>query len=317
MRWKPIIRMTGLTLVILLAVVTVAVVVYLRLPWISTETVRFRSGEVELVGTLAIPRWSEGPFAAAVVVHGSGSMPRWVYWSHVRYLVPHGMAVLIYDKRGVGDSAGENPQNSKWSTEGIASCGTKFNILAGDALAAVDLLKSRSDIDKSRIGFTGVSQAGWIMPMAASRRDDIAFIVSISGPAVSCGLEDWHSQLSGEYAAYPERGGPVPFAPGELSQDEIDLRLDEYEGPHGYDPEPVLAKLTVPTLWLFGGLDESLPTRRSVANLERLISKGAPFDIKIYPEGDHALRYPNSQRRFNYWQDAQEWLVSRGILIQQ
>ncbi len=317
MRWNPSIRTIAIALLIVLAGLVTTVILFLRLPWMATETVSFRNGDVTLVGTLVLPRWHDGPYPATVIIHGSGSMTRWVYFLYARHLMPHGMAALIYDKRGTGDSSGTNPQETRWSVEAIASCGTKFDLLAGDALAAVHWLKSRNDIDASRIGLAGLSQAGWIMPLAASKSADVAFIISISGPAVSCGLEDWHSQLHGEYAAYPEFGGPVPYANGKLSEQEIDARLDDYDGPQGYDPVPVLSSLTVPTLWVFGGRDESVPTARSVTNLERLIAKGAPFDLQIYPEANHFLKRPDSLRRIDYWQDVRVWLHDQGILTRQ
>jgi dienelactone hydrolase len=75
------------------------------------------------------------------------------------------------DKRGVGGSTGD------WN---MAS----FDDLAGDVVAAVEYVKTRSDIDPKRIGLLGVSQAGWIMPLAAVRSKDIAFLISISGAGV-------------------------------------------------------------------------------------------------------------------------------------
>jgi uncharacterized protein len=79
--------------------------------------------------------------------------------------------VLGYDKRGVGESTGD------WNT-------ASFEDLAGDAVAAVEYLKTRRDIDAAQIGSLGVSQAGWIMPLAAVRTKDVAFLISISGAGV-------------------------------------------------------------------------------------------------------------------------------------
>ena len=233
-------------------------------------------------------------------------------------LVPHGMVVLIYDKRGVGKSSGTYPQNEGWSAEHIASCRNMFDLLAGDALAGFEWLKSRDQIDSSRIGLAGISQAGWIMPLVASRTDDVAFIVSISGPAVSCGMEDWYSQLTGEYSAFPEFGAPTSYAKGELTDAEIEQRLDDYEGPQGYDPVPVLANLRVPILWLNGGRDRSTPTSRTVANVERLIAEGAPFELRVYPEGNHILggRGGSFWRFYDYWSDVRMWLTEKAVLKQ-
>lgn len=56
--------------------------------------------------------------------------------------------------------------------------------LAGDVVAAFDHPQARSDIDGARIGLLGVTQAGWIMPLAAIRAKGLAFLISISGAGV-------------------------------------------------------------------------------------------------------------------------------------
>ena len=94
-----------------------------------------------------------------------------------RFLVRRGVAVFGYDKRGVGGSTGD------WQT-------ASFEVLAGDVVAAFDYLKTRKDIDATRIGLLGVSQAGWIMPLAAVRAKDLAFLISISGAGCSRGGDD-------------------------------------------------------------------------------------------------------------------------------
>ena len=51
-------------------------------------------------------------------------------------------------------------------------------------VAAFEYLKTRNDIDSRQIGLFGVSQAGWVMPLAAVRAKDIAFLISVSGAAI-------------------------------------------------------------------------------------------------------------------------------------
>jgi len=134
------------------------------------EDIRFSSGNIQLTGTLIRPA-KGGKLPAIILVHGSGAQNRdWMLpFSHS--LIRHGMAVLGYDKRGVGGSTGD------WNT-------ASFDDLAGDAVAAFEYLKTRADIDHRQIGLMGVSQAGWIMPLAAVRAKDIAFLISISGAAI-------------------------------------------------------------------------------------------------------------------------------------
>ena len=134
------------------------------------EAVRFANGDVRLAGTLISPT-TGGRHPAVILVHGSGAENRDFILPFARFLVRRGMAVLGYDKRGVGESTGD------WKT-------ASFEVLAGDASAAFEYLKTRSDIDPARIGLLGVSQAGWVMPLAAVRAKDLAFLISISGAAI-------------------------------------------------------------------------------------------------------------------------------------
>jgi pimeloyl-ACP methyl ester carboxylesterase len=134
------------------------------------EDVRFTSGDIRLAGTLTSPA-TTGKHPAIILVHGSGAENRDYMLPWARFLVRHGMAILGYDKRGVGESTGD------WNT-------ASFDDLAGDAVAAFEYLKTRSDIDATRIGLLGISQAGWIMPLAAVRAKDLAFLISISGAGV-------------------------------------------------------------------------------------------------------------------------------------
>ena len=320
MKISSVLRKITYSLVVLLAALAITVVFILRLPWVRTEPAEFVNGDAELVGTLVMPRWSNGPFPAVVVVHGSGDLPRWIYWSYVRQLVPHGMAVLIFDKRGVGDSTGgyilENGlvADGSYSLEIIAHCREIMEILASDARVAFNWVQSHPEIDASRIGFAGPSQAGWVMPLAVEQGANAAFIVAVSGPAVSCGLEDWYSQLTGEYTAYPELDAPTPYQPGELSANEIERKLDDYQGPAGYDPIPVLSELRLPVLWLLGGRDLSVPSNRSVSNLNALIDNGAPFTVRVYPEANHRLgKGERPWPRVDFFSDMREWLADQGV----
>ena len=56
---------------------------------------------------------------------------------------------------------------------------------ATDAVAAVEVLKSRPEVDAKRIGLLGHSEGGVVAPIAAARSNDVAFIVLISGMGVT------------------------------------------------------------------------------------------------------------------------------------
>jgi imidazolonepropionase-like amidohydrolase/pimeloyl-ACP methyl ester carboxylesterase len=135
------------------------------------EEVTFKNGDVSLSGTLLIPNGkSKSP--AVVFTHGSGPDSRAPYKDWALRFVKKGIAALIYDKRGVARSTGE------WRTASMEN-------LADDALAGVSFLKTRADIDAARIGVAGHSQGGWIAPLAASKSNDIAFVIASAASGVS------------------------------------------------------------------------------------------------------------------------------------
>ena len=56
-----------------------------------------------------------------------------------------------------------------------------------------------------------------------------------------------------------------------------------------YDPVPTMASLDVPSLWIFGGEDSSMPTGWTIDELENLQAQGRPIEIEVYPEADHGI----------------------------
>ena len=137
----------------------------------SEEAVRFASGDVTLAGTLVLPAGAQ-PHPAVVLFHGSGPQTRDLFTA--RWFADQGIAALAYDKRGVGESTGDFRK-------------VPFMDLSDDGLAALQYLKSRKEIDAKRVGVWGLSQGGWLGPLAASRSADIAFVIAVSGPGVSPG----------------------------------------------------------------------------------------------------------------------------------
>jgi hypothetical protein len=140
-------------------------------PQLVERDVSFRNGAVELRGTLMLPD-VEGLTPAVIFLHGSGPHPRGGFRPYAEEFARLGVASLSFDKRGSGESGGS------WITSSIDD-------LAGDALVAMALLRTEEGIDPERIGFWGVSQAGWVAPLAASRSRDVAFMILISGGGAS------------------------------------------------------------------------------------------------------------------------------------
>jgi hypothetical protein len=81
-----------------------------------------------------------------------------------RLLVQHGYGVLLFDRRGEGESEGD-PNIFGWEGE-------------RDVHAAVDFLRGRPEVDPDRIGGIGLSVGGEMMIEAAAESDGLRAVVS-------------------------------------------------------------------------------------------------------------------------------------------
>src|ERR1700691_5589242 len=145
----------------------------------SEQDIRFDNpaGRNQLAGTLSVPN-GKGPFPAVVLISGTGHNTRDEdVWGHKIFLVladalnRKGIAVLRYDKRGVGGSSGDYD----------AATTVDFT---SDAQAAVAWLKTQPEIDANRIGVLGHSEGGIIAPAIAAADKSLAFVVMIAGPCI-------------------------------------------------------------------------------------------------------------------------------------
>ena len=147
-------------------------------PYVSEDVVFPNEGAgIELAGTFTYPK-EPGAHPAVILVSGSGPQNRdEELMGHRPFLVladhltRHGIAVLRYDDRGFGESTGE------FSEALVAD-------FTSDALAAVEYLKTRPEVDAKRIGILGHSEGGLVAPQAAVQSDDVDFIVLLAAPGV-------------------------------------------------------------------------------------------------------------------------------------
>ncbi len=270
----------------------------------SVEDVKFTSADGEvMVGLLTSPEVTD-PHPAFMMLHGSepGVKDGFGQQLLAHYMISQGIALLTYDKRGVGDSGGnyrESPDESN------------INLIASDAVAGADYLSTRPEIDSTKIGLIGGSQAGWVIPVAAAQSDKVSFFVIQSGPVISFGQENRYSAVTndGDTAAT-------------YDAEKLDQSLREMN-PSGVDPIPVIAELLQPGLWLWGSVDKSVPATVSAENLQALIDLGkSNFSYTILPNGDHNLNesahgyfaeIPYSPRVL-YFSVLTEWLEQNKII---
>src|SRR6266516_3597108 len=139
-------------------------------PTFKQEEVSFKNGDVSLSGTLVLPL-TKGPHPAVVFLHGSGPEGRYASRFLAQYFSRHGIAALIYDKRGVGKSTGDWKQSN-------------FEALADDAISGIQMLQGRADINPKEIGIYGHSQGGSLAPFVASKSTDVGFVIAAAGSGV-------------------------------------------------------------------------------------------------------------------------------------
>jgi pimeloyl-ACP methyl ester carboxylesterase len=105
-----------------------------------------------------------------VFVHGAGPAVRGDGYHELgRHFARKGVAALIYDKRGCGASTGGD-----WTRANLSD-------LADDALACVQFLRSRPGINPTQVGLWGLSQGASVIPIAAGRSTEVAFVISVGG----------------------------------------------------------------------------------------------------------------------------------------
>lgn len=250
-----------------------------ELAGVASKDVRFESGGVTLVGTLFQP---EHPRAAVVIVHGSGQEKRMADFA--ARLAKDGIAVLTYDKRGVGESGGVYA-GPEVGTNNVDAA--NLERLAADADAAVDALVARIPSRGMPVGLMGFSQAAWIIPLAARANPAVQFMVFFSGPVVTA-REQFRFQF------YTE-GAPDFWATHTEAEARDHIRND----PDRYhfadtDPRDALAALSIPGFWIYGDVDVQAPVGLSVERLDAFKAQGKAYASRVFPGLGHNVAFADS-----------------------
>ena len=304
----------------MLRVIILIFLAFVSVGCFDRQDVTFKNGDVMLAGTLTLPS-GDHPHPAVIFVHGSGAADRESNRFYADLFARHGIATLIYDKRGVGASTGD------WRYVHLSD-------LAQDALAGVQLLKSRKDINPNQIGIFGGSQGGWVAPLVASRSKDVAFVITSAGSTFTpTHLAKWRSITYVRNAGYSDEIVQRAAALMDLQFDlirrdgwikgwekyEVELQkvrneawyplLSELRNPRkdswfmpytasiDFDPIPVYENLNVPVLAILGEADSLVPARETAAILEHIKKeKNKDITIAILSGADHSMNRPTGVR---------------------
>jgi hypothetical protein len=273
--------------------------------------------------------YSPGGATALVGLHGAGEGTRESpSLRRLHELLPqHGIGVVTFDRRGEGESTGD-------ATRG------RFELQVDDALAVLQA------VDAERVGLWGISQGGWIGPLAAAVSDEVAFLVLVASTGVTpseqmmyaverqlrlAGFRDdaveralelrrrferWvhtiaprrDEELAADLLAALDEpwAGQLWLPPGLLDEEGLRLWIEEMD----YDPRPSFARVRVPTLLFYGAEDSWTPVDPSVEAWRA--ARGAEVEIVVVPGAEHDLTLPDGSFAPEYERHLVDWLTALG-----
>lgn len=250
------------------------------------HAVKFHNQDVNLAGSLLLPS-SEVPVPAVVFVHGAGRQTREPYREAGEYFASQGIAALIFDKRGTGQSGGTYESYEPYEN------------LVNDALSAVAFLKQRREIASSQIGIWGLSQGAYISAAAASRSGDIRFVIVVGAQVADGMMFYYRDNLFRRYGlsdTLRDVAEKVHLAQYSLPHNLPDgFSLSSF-APRSYPPpgkyvHPAWSCVHQPVLAMWGQLDQHVPVGESVAGLKNSLAhaNNENWSIIILPRAKHSL----------------------------
>ncbi len=258
----------------------------------------------------------KGPFTSSVEPVSTDRHNDTLFPPIREHLVGAGLAVLSYDKRGVGGSSGS------WMTSG-------YDQLAGDAAAAVDALRAQPEVDPAAVGLFGHSEGGWVVLRTAAGRPDLSFVVTNAGPGVGpAAQERWAMAHALRSDRIPEpdveaclaihdrvmlagrRGTTFAELSSWLDLEPAWQLVSRYGPPldaptwefvtlvMGHDPALDRERLACPHLAIFGGADPVVPVAASVAAFTTAAGRSDRSDltIEVFAGADHRIRVADGTR---------------------
>ena len=230
------------------------------------------------------------PVIVFLVGSGPNSTHTGLYTDFVRenleqIFLQHGVALMYFDKRGVGLSEG------RWHR-------TDLYERADDARAAVKFLQQHPDIDPKRIGVVGHSQGGTVAQILGHLYgDSLAFIASLAAPTYDTQLRITHEYYNGFLCS---------SEPEEVARDKSEKKaisdlnwvnvfpliktwrhLSELSE---FSPAPHLAQLRLPSYFAFAELDYYVSAEWGVSALKEAAGNSANTTIQVFPGLDHDFR---------------------------
>lgn len=264
-----------------------------------------------LAGTLTLPE-AQIPAPVVIGVHGAEGGTRGFHlFRHLEAtLPPAGIGTLLFDRRGEGESTGD-----------AATAG--YEQLAADVSAWSSHLAADPRVDAGGIGFWGISQGGWIAPLAAAGSPQAAFLVAVSSAGVTPGTqmdfatrallrEAGHGDEAVERALALRRAmdevsaGRMPVAEAQALLDraaeepwfslafvpsDASLIDASWAAEMRFDIRPALRRLELPVLLFFGEHDRWIPVAESADVWRAELGPDADLTVVSLPGTGHAATF--------------------------
>ena len=237
---------------------------------ITTEDVTFESNGLTFHGTVLIPKAQNGSLPGMVIVGGAGPRKRDSYLAEATAFAAAGIVTLIYDKRTVGYSLTER----------------SFAQLGDDALAGLELLRVRKNVNPKLVGLWGHSEGGWVVPLAATKSSSVGFVVVTGASALSpARVQTWSNCQHLMHSGFPER------LCGAVGSNITRLLVAGGMFPEaGYDPIPTAKALDIPTLIVLAQFDQSTGPAESVKLFDTALAGNRLAKIIVIPDAAHNFR---------------------------
>jgi pimeloyl-ACP methyl ester carboxylesterase len=281
---------------------------------------------VERDGFALAGSYSPAGETALVALHGAAEGTRdYALYRHLHEVLPSaGIGVVTFDRRGEGESTGDGTRG-------------RFDLQVEDALAMLQA------VEVERVGLWGISQGGWIGPLAAAASDDVAFLVLIASTGVTPAEQMMYAverqlRLAGYGDGVVERAldlrrrfeewvhtrapepderlaadlwagldepwwGQVWLPPTLLDEESVRLWTEEMD----YDPRPAFAHVRVPTLLFYGDADSWTPVEDSVDAWRA--ARGSEVEVVVVPGAEHDLTLPDGSLAPEYERTLVDWLA--------
>ena len=266
-----------------------------------------------LEADLFIPNGGSEKKPAVVFTPGSGDSlyqnyaPGFIETYMLDLFLERDFAVLLVNKRGMGQSEGNYVKNS---IEGRAN----------DLYAAVQMIRTYPQIDVENVGVAGHSQGGWVVAQAAGEHPDIAFFISFAGPTVTMRENSLDNQyhyarcqgMQGEeldeYLSKRQKGIDLSVSIGNSTN----FGMFGFDARNmDYDPRDALQIVKSPGLYLLAENDALVSPVLNIERLDEIFDGNVPANLStvVIDNSTHGYKVVNNPCESSIDKELSEELV--------